>query len=195
MILLLTFGIFMQVQAARTAYCPKLTVPRALSNNMQCSDFVAQKHIQVQLPKANFRGGDLTHSDWHQSQFHQAIFSYTVMDRMSAQKIDFTESLLMAAKGHAAHFDYSDFSKANLSESNFQGSRFAGAKFVQSNLQKADLRYSDLRFANFTNADLRGANLEKTIWQGAIFSGALIDGNTKLPFDQERSKDFGIVRK
>lgn len=195
MIGLVVLGIFMQAQAARTAVCPKLSVPKQLANNMQCSDFTVQKHIQVQMPKANFKGSDLTHSDWHQSYFHQTIFSYTLMDRISVQKTDFTEALLMGVRGHAAHFDYSDFSKANLSESNFRGSRFTGAQFIESNLQKTDLGYSDLRFANFTNADLRGANLEKTIWQGAIFRGALIDNTTKLPFDEERRKAFGIVRK
>lgn len=140
-------------------------------------------------------GSDLTHSDWHQSDLSKSNFKNTLMDRMSAQKTDFSDSLFLQARAHAAHFDYSDFTQTDWSDSNIQGNRFTGAKFLRANMQRANLAYSDLRFADFTDADLRGADLNSCIWYGAIFKGAVVDKTTKLPFTQQKAQELGIIEK
>jgi uncharacterized protein YjbI with pentapeptide repeats len=139
---------------------------------------------RAHLLGANFDLAVAAGADLQGALFHMTDLDGTVLDGATLTGTDLTTSHFSGSpKLHGA-----DLSQADLRGVDLQKADLSSAKLINAQLQSANLEKADLGSADVSGADLTGAQV-----QDARFGQARYSESTKLPFDESRAKDFGMV--
>ena len=165
--------------AVRARDCPGCDLSGA---NLKRADLRNANLVGANLQGANLHGAVLAGAKLAGANLREAN-----LNRADLKRADLSNSVLVDAMGHEAHFDGAnargaDFSTSAMQRAEFLSANLAGANLTQADLWEARMGGANLRgavlyntwlvSARMQNAQFGGASAQKIVLYGALLTGA-----------------------